>query len=270
MEQYATFASLKRFVFKYGRTLRSLKRTGPRAAHLLDDAPPPPLEVEEQEPDEEELMARLLATDDVEEPVEILAFTKQSGFRPPTRGQGGPRRFVPRPGAPARTGPAARFGAPPPRSRTDITCINCNRKGHTASECRQPKVEVKDRKCFLCDKPGHVARDCPTKKQAPLKAIEDAGSRQRPAVMMVQLAPPRPRPQGGNLGDHIRKAVPPARTNQNRFQPLTQDKVVFWEDVARASAPPTARQPSLAEADFPPMLKPHPRISPNAHFPRRG
>ena len=54
-------------------------------------------------------MERLLATDDVDEQVEILAFMKQSGFRPPTRGQGGPRRFVPRAGAPARTGPAARF-----------------------------------------------------------------------------------------------------------------------------------------------------------------
>ena len=73
--------------------------------------------------------------------------------------------------------------------------------------------------------------------------------------MMVQLAPFRPR--GGNLGDHIRKAAPAAHVNKNRFQPLTLDKVVFWEDVARASAPPTARQPSLAEADFPalPLLK---------------
>ena len=128
---------------------------------------------------------------------------------------------------------------------------------------------MKDRKCFQCNKAGHVARDCPEKK-APLKAIEDAGARQRPAVMMVQLAPPRPKPQGGNLGDHIRKAVPPARVNQNRFQPLTQDKVVFWEDVARASAPPTARQPSLAEADFPPMLKSHVHISLSAHFSQEG
>ncbi len=118
-EEFRSFDALKRFVYKYVRTLRSLKRTGPRAAHLLDDAPPP-LEVEEEDEDEEALMQRLLATDDVEEQVEILAFMKQSGFRPPTRGQGGPRRFVPRTGdrgAPARTGPAARFGAPPPRSR---------------------------------------------------------------------------------------------------------------------------------------------------------
>ena len=161
----------------------------PRAAHLLDDDGPPPLEIEEADPDEDELLARLLASEGAEEQVEIFAFMKQSGFRPPARGQGGPRRFVPRAGAPARTGPAARFGAPPPRNRTDITCINCNRKGNSASECKQPRVDVKDRKCFLCDKTGHVARDCLTKK-APLKAIEHAGSRQRPAVTMVQLAPP--------------------------------------------------------------------------------
>ena len=115
-EEYRTFDALKRFVYKYVRTLRSLKRARPRAAHMPDDALPPSLEVEEPDQDEEELMARLLATDDVEEQVEILAFMKQSGFRPPTRGQGGPRRFVPRAGAPARTGPAARFGAPPPRN----------------------------------------------------------------------------------------------------------------------------------------------------------
>ena len=149
-DEYGTFDDLKRFVYKYVRTLRSLKRTGPRAAHLLADAPTP-LEVEEPDPDEEELMARLLASEDVEEQVEILAFMKQSGFRPPTRGQGGPRRFAPRAGAPARIGPAARFGAPPPRGRTDITCINCNRKGHTASECssRVSRLKIASASCAI-------------------------------------------------------------------------------------------------------------------------
>ena len=81
---------------------------------------------------------------------------------------------------------------------------------------------------------------------------------------MVQLAPPRP--QVGNLIDHIRKAAPAAHVNKNRFQPLTLGKVVFWEDVARASAPTTARQPSLAEASFPalPLLKLRVSDSPRA------
>ena len=108
--EYRAFAALKRFVYKYLRTLRSLKRAGPRAAHLLDDGPPP-LEVEEADPEEQQLMERLLAMDDIDEQVEILAFMKQSGFRPPTRGQEGPGRFVPRAGAPARTGPAALWRA---------------------------------------------------------------------------------------------------------------------------------------------------------------
>jgi hypothetical protein len=82
-EEFRSFDALKRFVYKYVRTLRSLKRTGPRAAHLLDDAPPP-LEVEEPDQDEEALMERLLATEDHEEQVEILAFVRQSGFLPPS------------------------------------------------------------------------------------------------------------------------------------------------------------------------------------------
>ena len=86
--------------------------------------------------------------------------------------------------------------------------------------------------------------------------------------MMVQLAPPRP--QDGNLGDHIRKAAPTARVNQNRFQPLTLDKVVFWEYVARTSDPATARQPSLAEADFPSLLKPSVCDSPSVRLAQEG
>ena len=191
-------------------------------------------------------MARLLASDDVDEQIEILAVMRQGGFRPPTRGQGGQRRFVPRSGPP-RTGPAARFGAPPPRDRKDITCINCKRKGHMASECRQQKVEVKDRKCFICNKTGHIAKDC-KEKPAPLKAIVDAGcGQQRQAtVMCVQLAPPRP----GQLVDHILK-VEPRRSNGNRFQPLTLGNASFWEsvapDVSETCAPPTA----MLASDFP-------------------
>ena len=189
MPAYSALAALKRLFFKYIRTLRNLKRVGPRAAQLFDDAPPP-LETEEPEPDEQELMDRLLATDDVEEQAEILAFMRQSGFRPSTRGQGGPRRFAPRAGPPG-TGPAAHPGAPPPRDCKDIICINCNRKGHTQSESKQPRVDVKDRKCFTCGKPGHVARDC-SEKKAPMKAILVAGAAQRQTVMCVELVPPRP------------------------------------------------------------------------------
>ena len=35
---------------------------------------------------------------------------------------------------------------PPPRDRPDVQCVNCNRKGHTAQDCRQPKVDEFKRK----------------------------------------------------------------------------------------------------------------------------
>ena len=93
-----------------------------------------------------------------------------------------------------------------------------------------------------------------------MKAIEDAGSKQRPAVMMVQLAPLRP--QGGNLGDYIRSVgVERRHVNHNRFQLLTMEQVDFWEDVARAFAPESAGLSAPAIADFPPLplLKPRAR-----------
>ena len=176
-----------------------------------------------------------------------MPFIRQSGFRPPTLGHQGPRRFAPR-ACPPRTGPAARFGEPPPRDRKDTTCINCNRKGHSASQYKQPRVEVMDRKCFTCGKPGHVARDC-TEKKAPSKAILDAGTAQRPAVMCVQLAPPRR--QGGQLVDHIHPAEP-RRSNGNRYQPLTHANAGFWEDVSRTLSllKPCALGPCLAQGEM--------------------
>ena len=134
MEAHKTFRALMVFVVKYIRSLRSLKRVGPRAAHLLgDNAPPPPLETEGPDFDEQELMDRLLTTEDAEEQVEVLAIMRQSGFRPPTRAPGGPRRFVPRSG-PARIGRAARFGAPPPRNRlTSLASIATARGTRPAS-----------------------------------------------------------------------------------------------------------------------------------------
>ena len=79
----------------------------------------------------------------------------------------------PQRGAGARGQPPRSASAPvtPPRDRADAQCVNCNRKGHTAQECRQPKVDKSQRKCFLCDKPGHLARDCRERK-APIQAVQ--------------------------------------------------------------------------------------------------
>ena len=107
--------------------------------------------------EETDLLDRLAATDDVEERVEILAVMSKRGFRAPTRGQGGQRkRFMPR----APNGGQTGAREVPPRGRQDIVCINCGRKGHAASECRQPKVEKNERPCFNCGKKGHIAKEC--------------------------------------------------------------------------------------------------------------
>ena len=67
--------------------------------------------------------------------IEVLAFMRARGFQPTGRGATG--RFQRAPGGRGQVGSGPRAGAPParevpPRGRTDITCINCGRKGHAA------------------------------------------------------------------------------------------------------------------------------------------
>ena len=110
-----------------------------------------------------------------------------------------------------------------------MTCVNCNRKGHAASECRQPKREKHERLCFTCNKAGHEARNCPDKPAAgarPIKAIEDAGAPRRVAVMAVT---DKPRTQQSQLGDFIRGTPTRATPTRNRFQPLS---LSVWQEIA--------------------------------------
>ena len=112
-----------------------------------------------------------------------------------------------------------------------MSCINCGRKGHAASECRQARVEKGDRPCFTSGKTGHEARMCPQKPapRAPLKALEDVP--RRVAAMCIIDAdgftklPPR---SGQRLGDFIASA-PARRCNSNRFRPLSLED---GQDVA--------------------------------------
>ena len=53
MPAFASFEALKRFAFKYIKTLRSLGPRARKAAHLVEDSRPPPLMVEQE--DEEAL-----------------------------------------------------------------------------------------------------------------------------------------------------------------------------------------------------------------------
>ena len=63
----------------------------------------------------------------------------------------------------------------PPRDVADLTCPNCNEKGHTGQDCPKPKVELSKRKCFICGTPGCVAKTCPKKKAAATALTNDAG-----------------------------------------------------------------------------------------------
>ena len=116
-----------------------------------------------------------------------------------------------------------------------MSCINCGRKGHAASECRQAKVEKSDRPCFTCGKTGHEARMCPNKpaQRAPLKALEDVPpTSRRVALMCVTDADGftkvPPRRSGQRLGDFIASTSKP-RCNSNSLRPLSLED---WRHVA--------------------------------------
>ena len=53
------------------------------------------------------------------------------------------------------------------RSRRDITCRNCNRKGHYSDRCPSPKRQRVI--CYKCNQPGHYSDKCQnTEKQLKL------------------------------------------------------------------------------------------------------
>ena len=115
--------------------------------------------------------------------------------------------------------------AVPPRGRADMSCINCGRKGHAASECRQPKKEKGDRPCFTRSKTWHEAQACPDKgvpAKREVRAIEDIP--RRVAAMMVtdsdRFRQVPPRRSGQQLGDYF-SSRPAPRCNNNRFRPIS-------------------------------------------------
>ena len=46
--------------------------------------------------------------------------------------------------------------------RSEITCRNCNRKGHFTRDCRSPQINSQRTplKCFNCGQIGHISRNC--------------------------------------------------------------------------------------------------------------
>ena len=85
-----------------------------------------------------------------EQQASVLAMMRQN-FRPRAKAKAKAKARGGRVATPPRTGATAR----------PVKCANCNREGHTAKECRQPRVADELRFCFNCLKPGHRASDYP-------------------------------------------------------------------------------------------------------------
>ena len=214
--------------------------------------------------------------------MEVFAVMAKRGFRPPTRGQGGPRRAQPRLGQ-----RGAKFGAQaamPPKTGDNVRCSNCGRKGHTGQDCRQPQLDAKDRPCFNCGKPGHKSAACPEPRKArpkDVRALEDASAGPRQPTLAVTAASAKvlcfmitavanpPKQQGQQLGDFIGLAANDKRRNNNRFQPLTLSNEVFREVTPKLTlaSPPKLTSPALelvnaspGRLPLPLMRQPEPKL----------
>ena len=150
---------------------------------------------------------------------EVNAFYKSRGF---TTVQGGRRN---QPGGRRTQTASAGVRAEGERASRPVKCANCGREGHSAADCRKPKVEFAKRRCHNCNEEGHLARDCKKPKAKPAlvvdRAAEPAGEKAPRVLMMgneedesravarrlpprgASEIPSRPTPQKAVLGDHL-------------------------------------------------------------------
>ena len=230
LTRYSDFEELKRFTDMYSL---DRQRRGQRSAALRFVESYGGQVASDDEPDEkakdegEDFIYPALDGLDVEQQLEVFAFMNAQGFTPAGRGAGG--RFQRRLGGRGQPsgGPARDM---PPRGRADMTCVNCSRKGHAASKCRQPRREKSDLLCFTCNEPGHEARASPSKPVVParpVKAIEESIAPRR--AVSISVVTEKPRTQQPQLGDIIRTAPARTATTANRFRPLG---LGVWQDIA--------------------------------------
>ena len=144
LPELASFNGLKRFTLKYVKVLQNLRGKGPgRPAHLVeqDSQEGPPQSYLEAAlappslPETEDFDLSALGGLEPQLRIEVVAVMAKQGFRF-QRPQGAGGRHQPRSPAPKfRFGDQpGRSAVPPPRGRGDISCANCGRKGHAASE----------------------------------------------------------------------------------------------------------------------------------------
>ena len=55
-------------------------------------------------------------------------------------------------------------------------CYNCNKFGHMAKDCQQPKKEKKPQGCFKCGKEGHIAIECRISQQMKTRSSQQENS----------------------------------------------------------------------------------------------
>ena len=55
-------------------------------------------------------------------------------------------------------------------------CYNCNKFGHMAKDCQQPKKEKKPQECFKCGKEGYIAIGCRAPQQIKTRSSQQGDS----------------------------------------------------------------------------------------------
>ena len=126
---------------------------------------------EDYEEEEEVTEEQVAAMSDTE----LLAFIRSGGSFKGGKGKFG-RKGGWRKGG-FKKGDRTGGGAPPPRDRNDLRCINCGGKGHTYRDCRENELPRDQRPCLNCGKPGHISRDCKQPRAALLAGEADGHSR---------------------------------------------------------------------------------------------